>query len=162
MGRLIEEVTITSPPRRVWRIIEKHLEHPETSPDSQESGDIREGPGEPLTKQRSGVGTRTRWHYTYHGKPFVWDDVVTEWIPEERVTWESTSGWNMKDSFSLSSLAGGSQTSLAYYMTYRLPYSILGIIYARLILEPRMRTHLRRVLVRIKSLSETPFQQSIE
>jgi len=148
-----------SPPGRVWRIIEKHLEHPEASSDGGEPREIVEGRGEPLTSQRSGVGTRTRWHYKYRGKPFIWDDIVTEWNPEERVGWKTTSGWDMEDEFLLTSLNKGSQTRLTYKMNYRLPYNILGIIYGRLILEPRMQRHLKGVLERIKTLSENPFQQ---
>jgi uncharacterized membrane protein len=113
--------------------------------------------GEPLSEQRSGVGTTTRWHYAYRGKPFVWDDVVTEWDPGKRVVWKSTSGWEMEDSFTLKSLESGMQTHLAYDMNYRLPYGLLGRIYGKLLLEPRMRKHLRGALERIADLSENPF-----
>jgi hypothetical protein len=157
MGRLREEIKIKSPPGRVWRIIEKHLEHPEISPMGRGRGKIQEMEGEPLSEQRSGVGTRTRWHYTYRGKPFIWDDVVTEWDPGRRVIWRSTSLWEMEDSFTLESLGSGIQTHLAYDMKYRLPYSLLGRIYGKLLLEPRMRKHLRGALERIADLSENPF-----
>jgi polyketide cyclase/dehydrase/lipid transport protein len=162
MGRLREEIKIKSPPGRVWRIIEKHLEHPELSPVSRDQGQIQEMKGEPLSEQRSGVGTRTRWHYTYRGKPFVWDDVVIEWDPGTRVVWKSTSAWEMEDTFRLTPSDSGSQTSLSYDMNYRLPYGLLGRIYGRLILETRMHKHLKGVLERIKNISENPFEASQE
>ncbi len=103
-----------------------------------------------MSEQRSGVGTRTRWHYTYRGKPFVWDDVVTEWDPGRRVVWRSTSTWEMEDSFTLTSLESGTQTDLTYDMNYRLPYGLLGRIYGKLFLERRMRKHLSGVLERTR------------
>ena len=160
MGTLREEIKIKSPPGRVWRIIEKHLEHPELSTQSQDPGAIQEMQGESLSEQRSGVGTRTRWHYTYRGKPFVWDDVVTEWDPGKRVVWKSTSGWQMEDAFTLTPSDTGSQTRLNYDMNYRLPYGLLGTIYGRLLLETRMRKHIKGVLERIKNVSENPLGAS--
>jgi len=160
MGQLREEISIKSSPARVWRIIEKHLEHPELSPVGQGPGGIKETQGEPLSQQRSGVGTRTRWHYTYHGKPFVWDDIVTVWDPEKRVVWKATSGWEMEDSFTLTPSDGSTQTRLIYDMTYRLPYGMLGRIYGRLLLEERMRKHLKGVLGTIRDLTENPFGAS--
>lgn len=157
MGKLREEIAIKSPPSRVWRIIEKHLEHPELPSHGQDSGEIQEGQGEPLSEQRSGVGTRTRWHYNYRGKPFVWDDVVTEWEPEKHVAWKSTSGWEMEDEFSLTPLDSGTRTRLIYDMDYRLPYGFLGRIYGRVLLERRMRRHLKRVLEKMRHISESPF-----
>jgi ABC-type uncharacterized transport system permease subunit len=160
MGSLKEEITIKSPPSRVWRIIEKHLEHPESSSGGQGFGEIHETQGEPLSEQRSGIGTRTRWHYNYRGKPFVWDDVVTEWDPGKRVVWKSTSNWEMKDSFTLVSSDAATETSLVYDMTYRLPYSLLGRMYGKLVLEPRMRKHLKGVLERMRDLSENLYGAS--
>jgi uncharacterized membrane protein len=162
MGKLREEIKIKSPPGRVWRIIEKHLEHPELSPMGRERGKIQEMKGEPLSEQRSGVGTRTRWHYAYRGKPFVWDDVVTEWDPGKRAVWKSTSGWEMEDGFTLTPSDAGSRTRLNYDMNYRLPYGLLGTIYGKLLLETRMRKHLKGVLLRIKVLSENPFGARLE
>jgi uncharacterized membrane protein len=157
MGKLREEVSIKSPPSRVWRIIEKHLEHPEISSEGQDLEEIRETKGEPLSEQRSGVGTRTRWHYNYRGKPFVWDDIVTEWDPGKRVVWKSTSSWKMEDAFTLTPLDAGTWTRLTYDMNYRLPYGLIGKIYGKLLLETRMRKHLKGVLERIRDISENPF-----
>ncbi len=100
------------------------------------------------------MGTRTRWFYTYKGKPFVWDDVVTEWEPEKRIVWKATSGWEMKDSFTL--LQEESGTRLIYDMDYHFPYGLLGWLYGKLILEPRMIRHWNRVLQRMKKLCESP------
>jgi Polyketide cyclase / dehydrase and lipid transport len=157
LGTLKEEIPIKSPPARVWTIIAKHLEHPELSYGGQDPGEIMETRGEPLSEQRSGVGTRTRWHYSYRGKPFVWDDVVTAWDPGKYVGWKSTSGWEMEDAFTLTPADTGNWTRLVYDMTYRLPYGLLGRIYGRLILEGRMRKHLKGALERIRNLSENPF-----
>lgn len=149
---------ISAPPQRVWRLLEKHLEHPEASPIEKEVGGIQEVRGEPLSQQRQGVGTSTRWFYKYGGKPFVWDDIVVRWEPGSRVEWKATSGWNMKDSFTLSRKNGG--TLLEYEMEYRLPYGPLGAVYGKLVLEPRMRKHLVQVLGRLKRLSEDPFSSN--
>jgi polyketide cyclase/dehydrase/lipid transport protein len=157
LGRLREEITIESPPSRVWRIVEKHLEHPEVPSGGQDSGEIHETLGEPLSTQRSGVGTRTRWHYKYRGKPFVWDDIVTKWDPGKQVTWKTTSGWEMEDEFLLMPSDADTQTRLVYDMNYRLPYGLLGRIYGKLLLEPRMRKHLKGVLAQMRSISENPF-----
>ncbi len=157
MGCLREEKRINSPPARVWRIIEKHLQHPETSTQDHDSTLIQDVRGEALSEQRSGVGTRTRWFYEYRGKPFVWDDIVIEWDPSRRVVWKSTSTWVMEDSFTLHPSEDGSYTRLVYDMSYQLPYWLIGKLYGRLILEPRMRQHLTAVLGRMKKLSENPF-----
>ncbi len=134
--------------------MEKHLEHPEVSPVDPDPGSIREVRGEPLSEQRRGVGTRTRWYYKYGKRPFAWDDIVTEWEPEHRVAWKATSAWNMEDSFTLAPRR--EETVLAYDMDYRLPYGPLGWAYGKLILEPKMKGHLRKVLQRMKKLSEDP------
>ncbi len=110
--------------------------------------------GEPLSKQRGGVGTSTRWFYKYGKRRFIWDDIVTEWEPEHRVAWKATSAWSMEDSFTLT--PGEEETVLAYDMGYSLPYGPLGWAYGKLLLEPRMRRHLRSVLLRMKGLSESP------
>ncbi len=162
MGKLREELEIKSPHGRVWKIIEKHLEHPELSSGVSASEEIQETRGEPLSEQRSGVGTRTRWHYTYRGKPFVWDDIVTIWDPGKRVVWKATSSWEMEDSFTLTPSDTGTKTRLIYDMTYRLPYGLLGRIYGRLLLEARIRKHLKSVLGKIRDLAENPFGASQE
>jgi polyketide cyclase/dehydrase/lipid transport protein len=155
MVRLSRNIKIDSSPARVWRIIEKHLEHPDVTPAEREPSDIQESHAEPLSEQRSGVGTRSRWFYTYKGKPFVWDDVVTEWEPEKRIAWNATSGWEMKDSFTLQQEESG--TRLVYDMDYHLPYGPVGWLYGKLILEHRMTKHLSGVLARMKKLAENPF-----
>jgi ligand-binding SRPBCC domain-containing protein len=154
LGRLSRNIRIDSPPSRVWRIIEKHLEHPEVATLKQEPGEIQESHGEALSQQRSGIGSRTRWFYTYKRKPFVWDDVVTEWQPEKRIAWQATSGWEMKDSFTLQHEENG--TRLVYDMDYHLPYGPLGWLYGKLVLEHRMSRHLIGVLARMKRLCENP------
>jgi uncharacterized membrane protein len=145
---------INSPPSRVWRVIEKHLQHPELESGRNEPGAIQELGGEVLSEQRAGVGTRTRWSYNYNGRRFAWDDLVTEWVPEKRIVWKATSGWKMEDSFTLQKEEAG--TRLVYDMSYHLPYGPLGWLYGKLILEPRMRQHLSNVLQRTKKLSENP------
>ncbi len=105
-----------------------------------------------MSEQRGGVGTRTRWFYSYKGRRFAWDDLVTEWVPEKRIVWKATSGWQMEDSFTLQKEETG--TRLVYDMSYRLPYGPLGWLYGKLILEPRMRRHLNNILQRTKNLSE--------
>jgi uncharacterized membrane protein len=162
LGKLREEIKIKSPPGRVWRIIEKHLERPDLSSGNKDSGEIQETRGESLSEQRSGVGTKTRWHYTHRGKPFVWDDIVTMWDPGKRVVWKTTSSWEMEDSFTLTPSDAATRTRLTYDMTYRLPYGLLGRIYGRLLLEARIRKHLKTVLGRIRDLSENPFGASQE
>jgi uncharacterized membrane protein len=157
MGKLSRNVRINSPPARVWRIIAKHLEHPEAQSTEHEPGDIEESHAEALSEQRSGVGTRSRWFYTYKGKPFVWDDIVTEWDPEKRVAWKATSGWEMKDSFTLQREEIG--TRLVYDMDYHLPYGPLGWLYGKLILDRQMSRHLSGVLARMKRLCENPLAQ---
>jgi len=154
VGRLSQNIRINSPPTRVWRIIEKHLEHPEARTMENEPGDIQESHSEALSEQRRGVGTRSRWFYTYKGKPFVWDDIVTEWEPEKRIAWKATSSWDMKDSFTLQPEEGG--TRLVYNMDYHLPYGPLGWLYGKLVLEHRMSRHLSNVLARTKKLAENP------
>jgi Polyketide cyclase / dehydrase and lipid transport len=157
MGRLSRNLGINSPPARVWKIIEKHIEHPEAQTAEHDPGDIQESHAEALSQQRSGVGTRSRWFYTYKGKPFVWDDVVTEWESEKRIAWKATSGWDMKDSFTLQPEENG--TRLIYDMEYHLPYGPLGWLYGKLVLERRMIKHLGGVLARMKKLAENPFGQ---
>ncbi len=119
-----------------------------------EAGAIQELGGEVLSEQREGVGTRTRWLYSYKGRRFTWDDLVTEWVPEKRIVWQATSGWKMEDSFTLQKEETG--TRLVYDMSYRLPYGPLGWLYGKLLLERRMRRHLSNVLQRTKKLAENP------
>jgi uncharacterized membrane protein len=157
MVRLSRNIKIDSSPVRVWRIIEKHLEHLDAAPTEHEPGEIQESHAEALSEQRSGVGTRSRWFYTYKGKPFVWDDVVTEWEPEKRIAWKATSGWEMKDSFTLQPADNG--TRLVYNMDYHLPYGPLGWLYGKLILDRQMSRHLSGVLARMKRLCENPLAQ---
>lgn len=160
MGHIIQQIFIDCCPERVWRLLEKHQEHPEVSVIQQDPGGIQQVKGEALTEQRKGIGTRTRWHYKYGGKPFVWDDVVTSWDPGNRIAWKTTSAWDMEDSFSL--LPDRDGTRVTYDMTYRLPYGPLGMLYGKLILEPKMRKHLEEVLRRMKRLCEAPLSPEAE
>ncbi len=160
MGHIVLDIFINCQPGRVWRLLEKHLERPEVSPIQQDPGDIQDVRGEALTEQRKGIGTRTRWFYKYGGKPFVWDDVVIGWEPGKRVAWKTTSAWDMEDSFSLTPEEKGAR--LTYEISYRLPYGPLGAVYGRLVLLPRMRKHLDRVLRRMKKLCESPFSPEAE
>ncbi len=154
MGHIFQQIFVNCQPDRVWRLLEKHQEHPEVSLIQQDPGGIQQVRGEALTTQRKGTGTKTRWHYKYGGKPFVWDDIVTEWEPVTRIAWKATSSWNMEDSFSLTREGDG--TRVKYEMGYRLPYGPLGTVYGKVILEPKMRKHLEGVLRRMKSLCEEP------
>ena len=154
MGQITREILVNCQPDRVWRLLEKHQEHPEVSPIQQDPGDIQQVRGEALTTERKGIGTKTRWHYRYGGKPFVWDDVVTVWETGRRIAWRATSAWDMEDSFTLA--RGGDGTRVTYKMKYRLPYGPFGAVYGKLVLEPKMRKHLEQVLGRMKKLCEEP------
>jgi len=103
----------------------------------------------PLSKQRKGVGTKTRWIYQLRTRKFVWDDIVTEWVENEKITWEATSAWEMIDSFILSSI-GDKETLLTYVMDYNLPYGFLGKIYDKFSLRKSMETYLEETLKRMK------------
>lgn len=155
MRQLVHEVFINCQPARIWRLFEKHLEHPELAMVQSDPGEIQQAKAEALSEQRAGIGTRTRWHYTYGRKPFDWDDVVTVWEPGKRVGWKTTSSWDMEDSFTITPEKNGARVT--HEMEYRLPYGPLGAVYGRVILEPKMRKHLQGVLLRMKRLCEEPF-----
>ncbi len=160
MGHILQEIFVKCQHDRVWRLLEKHQEHPEVGLIQQDPGDIQQVRGEALTTQRKGTGAKTRWHYKYGGKPFVWDDVVTGFEPGRRIAWKTTSTWNMEDSFSLTGERDA--TRVTYEMRYRLPHGPLGAVYGKVILEPKMRKHVEGVLRRLKRLCEEPLSLEAE
>lgn len=160
MGVLVHDIFINCQPARIWRLFEKHLEHPELSMVQSNPGEIQQVRGEAISQRRAGIGTRTRWHYMYSSKPFDWDDVVTVWEPGRRVGWKTTSSWKMEDSFTITPEEGGARVT--YEMRYKLPYGPLGAVYGKVILEPKMRKHLQGVLRGMKKLCEEPLSPQTE
>ncbi|MCK5628558.1 hypothetical protein KAI12_03745, partial [Candidatus Bathyarchaeota archaeon] len=149
MPYIQKEIMIDSPMKKVWSVIVKHLERPELQGEDEPKGPIQSRYGIPLSKQRKGVGTKTRWIYQLRTRKFVWDDVVTEWKENEKITWEATSAWEMKDSFILS-LVSDKKMRLSYTMDYILPYGILGKIYDRILLRKSMEKYLEETLRQMK------------
>jgi hypothetical protein len=153
LPKIEKEIIVNSPSKKVWMVIVKHLENPQYPSDNEPKGPITSLYGEPLSKQRTGVGTKTRWIYQLRTRKFVWDDIVTEWVEDEKITWEATSAWEMIDSFILSSISD-KETLLTYMMDYSLPYGFLGKIYDKFSLRKSMETYLEETLKRMKRTVE--------
>jgi len=153
LPKIEKEIVIDSPSKKVWMVIEKHLENPQSPVEDEPEGPIRSLHGEPLSEQRKSVGTKTRWIYQLRTRKFVWDDIVIECAENEKITWKATSTWKMKDSFILTSISK-EKTRLAYVMDYTLPYGILGKIYDKLFLRNSMEKYLEATLVRMKKVIE--------
>ncbi len=153
MPKIEKEIVINAPKKKVWTVIAKHLKNPEYPVEEEPKGPIRSLYGKPLSEQRKGVGTKTKWIYQLRTRKFVWDDVVTEWVENEKITWEATSAWKMRDSFILTSL-NRERTRLTYFMEYTLPYGMLGRIYDRLFLRNSMEKYLEATLIRMRKTVE--------
>ncbi len=153
MPKIEKEVIINSSSKKVWMVIVKHLENPQYPTENEPKGSIRSLYGEPLSKQRKGVGTTTRWIYQLKTRKFVWDDIVTEWVVNDRITWKATSTWDMIDSFILNSISK-KETRLAYVMDYNLPYGFFGRIYDKFFLRKSMERYLEDTLKRMKRTIE--------
>jgi uncharacterized membrane protein len=131
----------------------KHLENPQIQGEAEPKGPINSVIGKPLSEQRKGIGTKTRWIYQLRTRKFVWDDIVTDWEANKKITWKATSAWDMIDSFSLSSIRKD-KTLLRYIMNYNLPYGVLGRIYDKLLLRKSMEAYLEDTLKRMKRIVE--------
>ena len=90
---------------------------------------IRDTIGEALTKERVGVGVKTRWFYQFHWFSFKWDDEVTVWDEGHKIEWKSISTWRMVDSFTIEPTSEGCR--LVYKMDYTPPYGFLEKLYYR-------------------------------
>jgi uncharacterized membrane protein len=153
LPKIEKEIIINSSTKKVWTVIVKHLENPQIQGVPEPKGPIRSVIGEPLSKQRKGIGTKTRWIYQLKTRKFVWDDIVTSWEENKKITWEATSAWDMIDSFILSSISND-KTLLRYVMDYSLPYGVLGRIYDKLFLRNSMEAYLEDTLERMKRIVE--------
>lgn len=153
--RIVKEIMISASPEVIWNIMVKHLEYPEIE---REHGPewkklaIKDVKGESLTSKRSGAGVKTRWHYTFFGLQFVWDDEVIEWEEMKRIVYKSTSTWNMIDSFTLT--PRNSESRLVNKMDYTPPYGILGRIYYSLIVNRHLERNLEYTLRQMKRSAE--------
>lgn len=70
--------------------------------------------------QTRGAGTVYRWTFRAPvGPALTFDEVVTEWVKDERVTYRAISGWEMKAETVVTPEAGG--TRVTFTLRYRLP-----------------------------------------
>ncbi|HBY97012.1 MAG: SRPBCC family protein [Ardenticatenaceae bacterium] len=68
----------------------------------------------------AGVGTVYRWVFNLLlGLTFRFDEVVTEWVPHERIAYRAISGWEMEAGPVLTPENGG--TRFHFTLRYRLP-----------------------------------------
>ena len=130
----------------------QHLKYPDRHADEEETAIIKAGKGEAISEKRVGVGVTTRWTYEFKGRAYTWDDIVTEWVEDRRITWKSTSMWQMEDSFDLEQTEKG--TRLIYTMDYKLPYGFLGWIYGKLRLQEPIEKTLESTLRNMKRVVE--------
>lgn len=131
MPVIIRSVSVKATPHTLWQILCRHLEHPQAPiPYEGKPPRIEPRKGTPLTAERHGVGTKTRWQYSFRGREYLWDDVVTEWIEDRKIAWKATSGMNLEDAFEL--FPEGLTTTLRYEMRYKAPYWLLGAINERI------------------------------
>ncbi len=153
LARIIESIEIEAPPRIIWTILTKHLEHPEyTDKTNPSSGLIRGAGGVALTEKRSGLGVRTRWTYAFKGRDYTWDDEVTVWEEGKRIAWKAISVWTMLDSFQL--IPNISATQVVYNMEYKFPYGPVGWILARLIYHKHMERSIDETLRSLQKSAE--------
>ncbi len=131
MPSITRSVNVNASPYTLWQILCRHMENPENPiPYQGKPPRIEPKKGTPLTTERHGVGTKTRWQYRFRGRDYIWDDVVTEWIEERKIAWKATSGITLEDYFEL--LPENSTTTLRYHMWYKAPYWLVGAISERL------------------------------
>ncbi len=131
----------------------RHLEHPEIPiPYEGKRPRIEPRMGLALTKERRGTGVGTRWSYTYRGKEYIWDDVVSEWVEEGKIAWTATKGMKMNDYFLLT--PNGSDTSLLYHISYKAPYGLLGTINERLFFRSAVIENIEWTLKALKDNAE--------
>ncbi len=66
------------------------------------------------------VGTIYRWTFNFPlGLTFRFDEVVTEWVPNERIDYRALSGWEMEAELVLTPERGG--TRFHFTLRYRFP-----------------------------------------
>ncbi len=77
------------------------------------------------SEEREKVGATAHWVGEAGGIKSEWDSEMTEWEPNERVSWRSTAGsFTGIGSMTLAPTSTGTVATLM--MDYELPYSILG------------------------------------
>src|SRR5712692_3367341 len=93
------------------------------------------------SEQRTGVGTSAHHWGKFMGRKMEWDGRIIEWVENERIVWQATSGqperMHMKAFNRVKNEDGNTRYGLE--VEYHLPYSILGEIMDAIMMRRAIR-----------------------
>jgi uncharacterized membrane protein len=103
---------------------------------------------EPTSSKEYGVGSRFRWEVTIKGLRVRSEFVVTEFVPHERMTAKTISGFRGASRWSFRPVENGTRATLSTY--YEAPGALLGALVGRIMLHEELEEQLKRSLLNLK------------
>ncbi|MGB5933128.1 MAG: SRPBCC family protein [Anaerolineae bacterium] len=116
MARYEGSVTINAPVEKVFGYIMDPASHAEWMPSLMEVKDVN------MTEQR--VGSHWRWAWKMVGLRFEGETTITEYIPNERLVWQSTGAILSTWVYTFEPEDGGTKVNVV--VEYTVPIPVLG------------------------------------
>ena len=145
MTRIEKSIEVNASAERIWSLITW-----DKVPEWYQSIKRVEWTCEPKMK----AGATVRVFEEMGGRKEQFDTVISEWVPNEKVVWRTTSG-NMPGEFiaTLNQLDSGCKLTTSF--DYKLPYSVLGKLIDKLQVQKAMEKEAEIALQRMKAAAET-------
>jgi uncharacterized membrane protein len=144
MARIEESIEINAPKEKIWSLVDWNR-----VPEWYTS--IKKVAWTSAEKMQSGATVRV--FSEMMGRKEEFDTIVTEWMPNEKVVWRTTSG-NMPGEF----IATLNPTNAGFKVTtsfdYELPYSVIGKLIDKLRFQKYMQQEAKTALQRMKAAAE--------
>jgi uncharacterized membrane protein len=108
------------------------------------------------SEQRTGVGTSAHHRGQIMGRKMEWEGRVTEWIENDRIVWQATSGQPKRMQMEAVNWVKneGGDTRYGLEVEYQPPYSILGKIIDAIMLRRAIRRSVKNSLENLKAVTE--------
>ncbi|MDA4127536.1 MAG: SRPBCC family protein [Thaumarchaeota archaeon] len=111
------------------------------------------------SEQRTGVGTSAHHRGQIIGRKMEWDGRIIEWVENDRIVWEATSGQPKKMQMKALNWVKKEEDNTRYGLEveYRPPYSILGKILDAIMLRRAIRRSINNSLEKLKAVVELEY-----
>ncbi len=149
LGRIEKTVSIEAPVDRVWTLLEDVEKYPSYFTFIKSVEVIYHPKGECLCNIE---GVKGRAVFEVAGRKMELEVVDELYIPHEKTVRKSTSGMPFESILSTEATDRG--TILQWFVSYDLPYGILGSIMDRVMFSKEMEKHMERSLDNVKKALE--------
>ncbi len=144
MTRIQKSIDINAPKEKIWSFVNW-----DKVPEYYNSIKRIQWTSEPKMR----VGSTVRVFSEMAGRKEEFDTEITEWIPNEKVVWRTTSG-NMPGEYTATLVPSSAGFKITTSFDYTMPFSVVGKLIDKLSFKKYMDNEATEALQRMKELAE--------